>query len=1515
MSTLFDKARKMLEKNREQRRWQRHMGAAALLVGAVICALLIGTATALSGAGTLSKALTKNSGLFWRESGTGESAWQQVDSETPLAEDSELRLRLAFTMDAADLKDGASYSYALPEGLAVEDAESVEVYDGTGAENGSETGAVAASGLTASLKDNILTVAYAGEENETAEGTVSFYVDVDFTFADLVTDDEGAAKLKLNDEITLSVVKAQETAAAEETTSTSSESASAAAAESAVVAATTAENTSTDSTSTESDNEVSAAKAATVEENSGEVATTESTDAGASATAATEAVSNDASSAAAASTVDGSTYLTSAKLSKNVNGTWQETTEFTEGDNARVDLAFTFPTGTITPTAKTVTYQLPDGVSPTKEIAGQAVYQNGVQVGTFDVSTAGLVTITFNDDYATGNTIVASLYFEGTVERTGDSADGTIQFSDTDQTTISVNPKATTNDVHIAKAATLNSGHDGATYTVTVTTNNGTDGSRIEINDAVTSDSNVSYTDFYNKSTLQVVKKTPASDAGTVIDPSTYTVTWDTQNGKPHYSIKYLSNLAAGESYVITYTASFAQQSPDADASIVNRASANTPALGTSATATVSWKTDDVKTGKYSSGWLYWDVTLNRNNKSMASFTMTDTLPGALVGAITVTDSSGKTILTLNKGNNYTATSDSGVAGIYDDSSRQLSLKWPETSSDTGTYTVSYRTCISAGTGDETVTNTANTVYRDGTKHAASASVTFTHNGAWGVSKVNRSHTFAGNGTYTFSWRVTATAPEGASGSYTISDILGNLTGQDGYDYGSAGHYVVALDLFQTLSLQGISVTGKTTTFNLISYGTADDGSINLYDFTTGKLAATAKVAMYDATGNLVSNDSSGHVKSFAVTITPVDTTLSYANSSTTMIYESTVDTNSNTIPDGAVVTAGNTARVGLISSYDEAQVGKTQKFSKQVLIGSSWTSADKTVEYVKTSDSSTNDPNRLTYRLMVDTTNASGDIVITDTLPEGMSYVAGSAQLVQTINGVDEYKTSSITPSVSGQKLAFTIKSRRYETPGLYYISYKASWSGDSYWDDPTHFQKTYTNTATWGDSTVDDTVTIHREPTYVVKKGAQVYGDDGKPTNRVKYTVTINPAASDLVPSSEQLTLTDKLSGYGTASPTLDAATVKLYAYSATATDHIGTELSKALYTVSYDAQRQTMTVKLPDSMACVLVYEYTLDGFSGLASDLKISNTATLEGVWSSQTGTAIEHSTSGAVSTQGQFTLYKVDADDYKTTLTGAKFDLYSGKSGSFAVARPDVNVDNSISWDLLSPTKAPFEHDVLYKFVETQAPDGYALSSTPVYVVWLNDGETADQAWAAILSSIKTNADGTQIAQSDVYFIPYTGGSIYVPNTYSRLTVQKIWTAPDGTELPSEQIGVKSITVKLYRDVKNSDGTITQTQDLADTVSIIPDAKGAWINTWDNLKKTGDDGTVYVYRVEEEGLEHSYRASYLNNDVKTGTITINNTQAYQLPKTGGIGDLPFVAGGAALAAAAVVAFIALRRRTS
>ncbi|MGN0071871.1 MAG: Cna B-type domain-containing protein [Atopobiaceae bacterium] len=1437
-----------------------------------------------------------------------------MDGDTPLAGDSELRLRLAFKLDAQDLKDGAGYSYTLPEGLTVDDADALSVFSGTGADTGSETGAVTASGLTASIKENILTISYAGDESEDSEGTVSFYVDIDFTFAGLTTDDEGLAKLKLNNKITLTAVKAQEAAAAEETASTASASEITTTdngTETATAAAAAAESTTSES-------EVSSAKAATAEADAEVAATAESADASTDAAAETE--SSDENAATASSPVDASAYLTSATLYKNVNNSWQVTTIFNDGDSARVELGFTFANGVITSTSKDATYQLPDGVRPVDAISNAVIYDNAnQQVGTFDVSTDGLVTMHFSDSFATGNTIVASLYFKGWVTRTGSASDGTIQFGTTG-TNITVNA-VTTNDIHVSKEGTLNVNRDGATYKITVTSNNGTGGNHLDINDTVHVRDNITYTDFYDHSSLQVIKKTSSTDAGTPVTIGTLSSTtggvmWNTTNGKPHFLLQ-LPILNAGESYEITYTASFTTTDDDIDSNIGNTVQANSATQGVYDAVNLTSRADDLKTGAINGSVIDWTVTLNRNNKSLAGFQMTDNLPGDLKGEITVSDADGNPVLTLSESNNYQATASGFTAKYEPDNNRLLTITVADGSTNTGTYKVSYSTKPTESASG-TNTNTANTVYAGSTTHSVSATVGIGSFFSWGLKKTATSADFQGHGKYRIGWQTVATAPANLDGSYTITDTIESLydRAQGGAELSAAGHYVTAGNLLATLQAsRNILIVNSDTGVTYYSDGLNADGTIAMKVSQSGNVTAapmTVTVTMYDGDGTVVSNDGDSHVKSFTVTATPADGA-SLAGTTSTLKYWTITDTTAAGIPDGADVYMRNRASVGGLSSEANTVVRQASAFDKQMYIGS-WSNATKTMQY----DRNTFSNNKLTFRLLVDTTDKSGNIVIEDLLPEGLEYVANSARLVKLrANGIQEDSKGSVTPTITTengqQKLTFTLSS--YDATSQYYIRYDTTWSNDNYWSDAANINKTYTNTASLGDTEKSSSFTVHREPTFVIKTGSQGTGSNA---DQVTYSVVINPLGSDIDANSDTLVLTDTLSNFGVSNPVLSTSDVRLYAYNETAEGHRGAELSSALYTVSYDASSHTMRVTVPDSLGCVLVYSYTLKGFRSMAGSITMSNSASLAGQYSDSASAQIAASDAGGHAVQAQLTLYKVDADNYQTLLSGAQFDFYSGEGGSFGEPNSFTLDNGSKTWDLYDTNgQAILAHDTLYKFVETKAPDGYQLSSEPIYLVWLSDGESEETAWQALqnsgILSSATKSDGTHIAQSDVHFIAASGGAIYAPNKYDRLTVNKIFTAPDGTTLNDDQIGVTSITVKLYQDVKNSDGTITKATDAYETTTII--AAEGWKKTWDGLPKKDANGNEYVYRVEEEGLEHSYRDSYLNNDVQTGTITINNTQTYQLPKTGGIGDMPFAVGGAALAAAAVAAFVALRCRIS
>ena len=140
---------------------------------------------------------------------------------------------------------------------------------------------------------------------------------------------------------------------------------------------------------------------------------------------------------------------------------------------------------------------------------------------------------------------------------------------------------------------------------------------------------------------------------------------------------------------------------------------------------------------------------------------------------------------------------------------------------------------------------------------------------------------------------------------------------------------------------------------------------------------------------------------------------------------------------------------------------------------------------------------------------------------------------------------------------------------------------------------------------------------------------------------------------------------------------------------------------------------------------------------------------------------------------------------------------------------------------------------------------------------------------------------------------------------TSLKVRKLWKDPDGNykteDLPD------SITLQLYTIGK--DGQKTEVENAT-----ITPQDGKWEHTFTNLDPT-------AHYVVEEASVSGYTVSYSypegSSDVAPGgTVTITNTEAptYELPSTGSPGGtVPYTAGGAAIALAAVLCGYNSRRK--
>ena len=164
--------------------------------------------------------------------------------------------------------------------------------------------------------------------------------------------------------------------------------------------------------------------------------------------------------------------------------------------------------------------------------------------------------------------------------------------------------------------------------------------------------------------------------------------------------------------------------------------------------------------------------------------------------------------------------------------------------------------------------------------------------------------------------------------------------------------------------------------------------------------------------------------------------------------------------------------------------------------------------------------------------------------------------------------------------------------------------------------------------------------------------------------------------------------------------------------------------------------------------------------------------------------------------------------------------------------------------------------------------------------------------------------GVEHSANDAY---QSGDTIVVVNQLkpTELSVVKKWNGQDGSVLPSDK-EPDSIQLKLFKVESTGGKTLVQV-DGKDTVTMTKTS--GWKYTFTNLDPT-------AYYVVEEASVSGYTVSYAYPDgtskttgtLPGATVTITNTEAptYELPSTGSPGGtVPYTAGGAAIALAAVL----------
>lgn len=1278
-----------------------------------------------------------------------------------------------------------------------------------------------------------------------------------------------------------------------------------------------------------------------------------------------------AAAAVSATAVDMGTHITNVSVqvpaytdgSGNVTS-WKDANGIVRpGQTVKVQLNYGFLANEITSDNRVATYKLPNGITllPSVSHSGNITWHDSttgknVIVGTYAID-GDTVTFTYNEEFADGKAFDGDFEFKASVSSDSSMENQEINFGGTTGS-VTIKKEDLTHDLSLSKNVQKDEAgkelikFDSATktldiaYEVVAKTTNGT-GTTVNITDFFdTVNSSLPSAATYQQSTIKLIKV----DA----DGNKTDVTTDYQDKlNVGTELKYdaLPKLEAGEQYILQYHATIPVHD-DYTYKSINNVKAEFD--GKDSTVSKEVKNTEprlTKSGNYdaNSRIITWTVTIkNPYGEDLRGKTFTDLLPAGLEVVNNVKIQRGY------------YSNDLGPISAEDFKNAGCSYTFPNDlphGPETATfYTIEIQTKVPDGTA-------VGTTYKNEAKfdgNSASGDVTVTDRDSYLSKSLYKAEDLE-TGKKKLTWQTSVSIPTGWN-EITLTDTIHDAEVSGAEQEGT--HYAVLSELKAE-----INANLHLTLFNSSETVTMANASEHHVTFT---------VTYYDEYGNQTTNNDA-HVTKFTITAKLADGQTLDATSMVLRSYHTVADISNAGIEEPWRFV--NTAASG-DKTTDADYTYKKPKEAKLEKLVYNENNFDAAGSKISELDYQKNN-GKIYYELTIPTSLTCKDLLtikdleITDTLPAGVTFdisnvitvgalplnddgsVPHQGWLAQTIYGSDgraNYEIST-TKNFSASKthigatdtdrtITFTINSgyNVSDKPQVFYIRYSVSVAEDVSWDD-LRTENKYRNSAEWNGDKAETETTVKRSYEKLYKTGTIV--DEGTDatgnklaTKKINYSVVINPTGDKLLTTSNTtLTLTDTLSfePSDNTSADLDLSSIHLYGVTLDTTtgnlvaDHTN-EIGHDRFTATYDSPNHTMTVTVPDELACVLEYTYQISYPS--STEVTVKNHANLSGLVEKWVDTHVVNYDSSATVRFSKFDLNKVDSNDYLVTLPGATFQLakWNSTTKKFEEVRKlttdaagQINFglqDSSATAESFTESSAQLLCSTLYRIVETDAPTGYALSKSPIYLLWgafsntkqddafkTATGETCvnDSEYNQGIDSSKV----TYLARGDI-------SAVYVPNTANSITVAKHWLDTDGkTELALDKVNsTYTATVELWR--KSYQYGSQKSDDLVKTVTL--DNSNNWSYSWNNLPLTdsADSSITYKYYVKETACSGTFKYDLNNTGITGGTILLYNQVPedanYELPSTGGSGTLPYTAvGGTMMLSALAYSFIHRKRR--
>lgn len=343
-------------------------------------------------------------------------------------------------------------------------------------------------------------------------------------------------------------------------------------------------------------------------------------------------------------------------------------------------------------------------------------------------------------------------------------------------------------------------------------------------------------------------------------------------------------------------------------------------------------------------------------------------------------------------------------------------------------------------------------------------------------------------------------------------------------------------------------------------------------------------------------------------------------------------------------------------------------------------------------------------------------DVIVTDEMPENMVYVPGSSRYY--LHGSDNstighWPTLTAEPSCEGSTAVFTVKT---DVEGVkadvnYYVElqYQTAVHSSALGSSGAAVQFTNKAYAQAGSQTFPAGFKTVEGANEIMKKSAEQVPN----SSYIKYTISVNKNAVDLVPGSDTLTLVDTMDSKCTYLP----ATLHVY-YQGTTTEVPGCSTLTENVTLDNGARATRLTLTIPDSCAIDVVDQVQPAGNPG--DQVSLTNSAEISGVANSATSHQKQWTVVKAgATTEGTgygIIVTKSDASNAKKVLGGATFELCQvAWDGAETLVGTQVSNDNGVVQ--FGSKETPLLACTLYYFVETQAPAGYQCSSDKTYFMF------------------------------------------------------------------------------------------------------------------------------------------------------------------------------------------------------